>query len=191
MATIAGLFERYEDADLAVTQLNEKGFGKDDINVVAPESKVGHKFTGKEDAIEDTTATGALVGGLAGLLVGIGAILIPGVGPILTAGALATALGSTAVGAGIGAAAGGFRGVLEESGIPEAEAIVLEDGIRNGGILVTVIAEGDQIRQVQDIMRASNSVDLETRRNLGERGKQDEYYEKTAGNENRRSPDQE
>ena len=192
MATIAGLFERYEDADRALVQINELGYGKDDINVIAPENMIKSKLADKGDAKEDTAKTGALVGGLAGLLVGVGTILVPGVGPILTAGALATALGSTAVGAGIGAAAGGFRGSLKEMGLPDADATILEEGVKNGGILVTVIVEGeDHIRRVKEIMRSSNAVDLESRRNIMERETKEQYDEITGIQRDKRSPDQE
>lgn len=179
MATIAAIFERYEDADRVLHALNEIGLGRDDLSVVAPEEKIQDKLSGEEDVAADTAKTGALFGGLAGLLVGVGVVLVPGVGPLLTVGALATALGSTAVGAGIGAAAGSFRGALEDMGIPDVEATVLEESVKEGGILVTAIAEGDQVQEVKNIMRRYNALDLETRKSMWERDQQEHYKEVT------------
>jgi hypothetical protein len=185
MATVAALFLRYEDADQALKQLNEIGFGVNEISIAAPKEMVGRKLSNEHGTASETAKAGAIFGGLAGLLVGVGAIVIPGVGGLLTAGALATALGSTAVGAGIGAAAGGLRGSLREMGVPEAEATILEDGVKQGGILVTVIAEGEQrISQVKDVLRTFNAVDLEARRNLWERNKEAYYQEISSSRHN-------
>jgi uncharacterized membrane protein len=166
MATVCGLFERYEDATRALDRLNELGYGKDHISVVAPENMVKDKLTGDFGTSEDTAKSGAIMGGLAGLLLGVGVILVPGVGPILGAGALATAIGSTAVGAGLGAAAGGLRGALAEMGVPEAEATVYEEGVQKGGILVTVITDGERIQEVKDTFRKFNTVDLDVRKSI-------------------------
>jgi uncharacterized membrane protein len=166
MATVCGLFERYEDASRALERLNEMGYGKDHISVIAPEDMVKDKLTGEFGSTEDTAKSGAVIGGVAGLLVGVGMIMVPGVGPILGAGALATALGSTAVGAGIGAAAGGLRGALAEMGVPEAEATEYENGVKKGAILVTVIAERERIQEVKDTFKAFNTIDLEIRRSI-------------------------
>jgi uncharacterized membrane protein len=164
MATICGLFERYEDASRALERLNELGYGRDHISVIAPEKMVKDKLTGEFGNSEDTAKSGAVIGGVAGLLLGVGMILVPGVGPILGAGALATALGSTAVGAGLGAAAGSLRGALAEMGVPEAEAVAYEEGVHKGGILVTVITEGDRIQEVKETFKTYNTVDLGVRR---------------------------
>jgi uncharacterized membrane protein len=186
MATVIGLFERYEEADGALKELNEMGFGKDEISVVAPEEKVGSKLNVNKQTAGETAKTGALFGGLTGLLIGVGAILIPGVGPILTAGALATTLGTTAAGAGIGAAAGGLRGSLREMKVPDAEAKVIEDGMRNGGILVAVIAGEENTTKVKEVMKRWNTNAIEVRRNLWERGKGHLYDEVTKSQEEKR-----
>jgi uncharacterized membrane protein len=166
MATVVGLFERYEDATRALERLNEMGYGHDHISVIAPENMVKDKLTGDFGTAEDTAKSGALMGGLAGLLVGVGMLVIPGVGPILGAGALATTLGSTAVGAGLGAAAGGLRGALADMDVPDAEAVAYEEGVKKGGILVTVITEGERIEEIKDTFRTYNTLDLCVRRSI-------------------------
>jgi hypothetical protein len=189
MATVIGLFERFEDADGALQEFNEMGYGRDEISIVAPEEKVGSKLRVDDQTAGTTAKTGALFGGAAGLLIGVGAILVPGVGPLLTAGALATAIGSTAAGAGIGAAAGGLRGTLREMKVPEAEAKVIEEGMRSGGIMVAVIAGDENAGAVKEVMRRWNTNALEIRRNLWEKGKGHLYDEVTRAQEEKRKTD--
>jgi uncharacterized membrane protein len=190
MATVVGVFERYEEADGALKELNDMGFGRDEISVVAPEEKVRGKLSRDNQTAGQTAATGAIFGGLAGLLIGVGTVVAPGVGTILTAGALATALGTTAAGAGIGAAAGGIRGSLREMKVPEADAKILEEGIRKGGIMVAVIAGENKIQAVKEVMRKWNTNALEVRRNLWEKGKGHLYEEVTKAHEDKRDADQ-
>lgn len=191
MATVVGVFERYEQADGALKELNEMGFGRDEISVVAPEEKVRGKLSRDNQTAGQTATTGAIFGGLAGLLIGVGTIVAPGVGTVLTAGALATALGTTAAGAGIGAAAGGIRGSLREMKVPEADAKILEEGIRKGGILVAVIAGENNIQAVKEVMKKWDTNALEVRRNLWEKGKGNLYEEVTKAQEDKREADQE
>lgn len=179
MATIAALFERYEDVDGALRELNQLGYDSGDISIVAPENVASDSFQGEyapvgETAVE-TAKAGAAFGGLAGLIAGVAAIFIPGIGPVISVGALGSILGSTAIGAGVGAATGGILGALVGMGIPEQEAKVYEAGIRHGGILVTVIAEGDRIQAVGEILDRYNAVDLETRRSFWERSGLEDY----------------
>lgn len=166
MATVCGLFERYEDAARALERLNDMGYGRDHISVIAPENMVKDKLTGDFGTAEDTAKSGAVVGGLAGLLVGVGMIMVPGIGPILGAGALATALGSTAVGAGLGAAAGGLRGALAEMGVPDVEATAYEKGVQKGGILVTVVTDGQNVQEIKETFKTYNTVDLGVKRSI-------------------------
>jgi hypothetical protein len=127
MKTVVGLFENYTDADRAVSELNSRGFTRNEISVAARDNAIRDRMVGtagEERAVAESAGAGAVggavVGGLGGLLVGLGALAIPGVGPVIAAGTLATALGSTAAGAGIGAAAGGLIGALVGLGIPDS-----------------------------------------------------------------------
>jgi hypothetical protein len=98
-------------------------------------------------------------------------------------------LGSGAVGAGIGAAAGGLRGALREMHVPDAEATVIEDSVKQGGILITVVSEEDRIPEIKQTMRDSNAVDLEARRNLSEQGREADYRQVTAKKRDERTED--
>ena len=107
-------------------------------------------------------------------MVGLGALLIPGVGPVIAAGPLATVLGLTAAGAGIGAAAGGLIGALTHAGVPEDDANYYAEGVRRGGTLVMVASPDEQAQNAYDIMQTHGAVDIDERgedyRNSGWKG---------------------
>jgi len=87
---------------------------------------------------------------------------------VLAAGTMATALGSAAAGAGIGAAAGavtgGLVGALMDVGLPEEDAHFYAEGVRRGGVLVTVHADDTRASIATGIMRQANAVDVNTQR---------------------------
>jgi hypothetical protein len=172
MKTVVGLFEDYSDADRAVSELNSRGFTQNEISIAARDSAVRDRMVGtagSERAVAESAGAGAVggtvVGGLGGLLVGLGALAIPGIGPVIAAGTLATTLGTTALGAGIGAAAGGLIGALVGMGIPEEDANFYAEGVKRGGVLVTVQASDDRATDALNIMRRSKAVDVDTQRN--------------------------
>jgi len=171
MATVIGLFEQYQDAERAVDQLYSKGFDKSEISVAARDRVLQDRVTagkamGNEAAAGAASGAvgGAAIGGLAGLLVGLGALVIPGIGPVIAAGTLATALTSAAAGAGIGAATGGLLGALVGLGVPEADANFYAEGVKRGGVLVTVHTSDDRASMAQDILRNSNALNVDQRR---------------------------
>jgi uncharacterized membrane protein len=171
MATASGLFDHYEDAERAVDALLSHGFVKDEIGVMARDDVVQDyrkrsTVTAAEVGGDSGTGAvgGALLGGFGGLLAGIAALLIPGIGPAITAGTLASALGLPLVGAGIGAAAGGVIGALVNMGVPEEAAHVYAEGVKRGGVLVTVRTSDARLDKAQQILRTANTVDVELRR---------------------------
>ena len=173
MATIAALFEHYHDADRALNDLYQMGYDSDDISIVVPKNLARESYDNDVNPAAETASqtakTGAAFGGLAGLIAGLGVILVPGIGPVLSAGALGALLGSTAIGAGVGAATGGLLGGLVGLGIPEHEAKIYESGVKHGGILMTVIAEGDHIDKIQEILKRNHSIELNTRHSFWEK----------------------
>jgi uncharacterized membrane protein len=171
MKTVVALFENHTDADRAVSELNTRGFTRNEISIAARDSAIRDRMTASdtgERAVAESAGAGAIggatLGGLTGLLVGIGALAIPGIGPVVAAGTLATVLGSTAVGAGVGAAAGGLIGALVGMGIPEEDATFYAEGVKRGGVLVTVQTSDDRASEALSIMRRSNAVDVDTQR---------------------------
>ncbi|MCJ2132587.1 hypothetical protein MKK69_00630 [Methylobacterium sp. J-026] len=144
--TITALYDRYEEASAAVSELEGNGIPHGDVSLVSNNEKDqhagllggGHASTDTREKAKDGTGAGAtlgtLAGGAAGLLAGLGLIAIPGVGPVVAAGWLV----ATLTGAGIGAAAGGLAGALTGAGVSEGDAHTYGEGVRRGGTLVTV-----------------------------------------------------
>jgi uncharacterized protein (TIGR02271 family) len=158
--TVVGLFYERQQAERAIQQLKAAGFREDQIGVLMQDKDSGQQLaesTGTK--VSETAASGAIGGGVAGgvlgLLASIGALAIPGIGPIVAGGVLA----STLAGAGIGAAAGGLLGALVGMGVPEEDAKYFEEGVRAGGILVTVEA-GSRREEARQILVGSGA-DLE------------------------------
>jgi hypothetical protein len=156
---VIGLFTERSEAEAAIRDLKGAGFTNEQIGAATQDSTRGSadgalpadqsaRAEDREEElgeiVEDTAkgmaqgaAAGALGGGVVGGLLGlIGSLLIPGAGPVLVGGVLASAL----MGAGLGAATGGLIGALIGMGVPERDARYFDQGLREGGTLVTVNA---------------------------------------------------
>lgn len=146
---LSGMFRTRESTERAYNSLVEKGYSKDQINLlmsskthdslylnIPEEGEVGTKaaeHSGKGSAI------GGTVGAIAGVIAAIGtSVVIPGIG-ILIWGPLAAGL----AGAGAGGIVGGVIGGLVGSGIPEARAKLYEAGIKEGNVVITVTPKDD------------------------------------------------
>lgn len=181
MKTVVALYDHISDANAAVRDLVDFGLPRDNISLMANDTSGNYSTylsgtTGPAATAQPVESTasgaatgagiGAIIGGLGGLLVGLGILVIPGVGPVLAAGPLATAI-SALTGAGVGAmaggAAGGLIGALVDLGLPEESAGNYAEGIRRGGILVTVRTEDNQAEDVRRIMNRHNVVNLDDR----------------------------
>jgi uncharacterized membrane protein len=157
MITVTGLFDTRDDAQSAVQELIDSGWGQEDIGMVAARSDSDHPEV-TNLAVKDAEK-GAVVGGLAGLFLGLSELALPGVGPVLAGGWLVTAL----LGAGVGAATGGLVGALVELGVSHEEAKHLAEGVRRGGTLVTIKATEDRVGAVEDILRHHRAVNIQER----------------------------
>lgn len=147
--TVVGIFDDKFDAQAAVDELEDMGFKAKDVSVVVKDgvkasTESGTKGGSVAEGAVSGAATGGVLGGLAGLLIGIGALAIPGVGAFLVGGPIAIALGLTGAaattisGATTGALAGGLLGGLIGFGIPEDEARIYEQRVREGAVLLAV-----------------------------------------------------
>ncbi len=166
---VIALFDRYEDAERAVNELENRSFARDDIGVVLREGDARNAPVRGEGPLDRNVDAGfvggGVVGGLAGLLVGVGALAIPGIGPLVMAGAAMPVLTSIATGAALGALGGSLLGILSSLGVPEEEAHFYAEGVRRGGVLVTVRAgDATHAAQARDILIAAGAVDMTTRR---------------------------
>jgi len=125
--TVVGLFGGRGEAEAAIRELKAAGFTDSQIGVATKDGKVSR------DPVAGSALGGGLLGGLLGLL---GSLLVPGVGPLVVGGVLA----STLAGVGVGAATGGIVAALAGMGVPEHDAEHFDQGLREGGTIVTVDA---------------------------------------------------
>ncbi len=162
---ITRLFDTYDHAKQAVTDLEAGGIAHSDISVIANNNDGRHDVPADAATADAGSGAGAgatigtVLGGGAGLLAGLGMLAIPGVGPVVAAGWLI----ATAVGAGVGAGAGGLLGSLVGAGVDETEAHVYSEGVRRGGTLVTVRADEGQRATIEEVLTRYNGVDATTR----------------------------
>lgn len=141
---LTGMFRDRESTEHAYNTLHERGYTKDDINIVMSDETRKKHFSSKVIETELGTkaaegagkgsAIGGTVGAIAGVLAAIGtSMIIPGLG-IVIAGPIVLGL----AGAGAGGITGGIIGALVGSGIPEERAKLYESGIKNGNIVMGV-----------------------------------------------------
>lgn len=142
---LTGMFRDRESTENAYNTLHERGYSKEDINLVMSDKTRKTHYT--EEAAEATeigtkaaehAGKGSAIGGTIGAIVGVVAaigtsVVIPGLG-ILIAGPIAAGL----AGAGAGGLTGGIIGALVGSGIPEARAKLYESGIKEGNVVISV-----------------------------------------------------
>lgn len=152
---VLGVFPSVDSARGAVETLKNVGYTNEEISVLVKDNAAAGAATTTADPVAAGAATGITTGGalgaLGGLLVGLGALTIPGIGPILAGGPLLASLGITgaaattvtgaAAGAATGAVAGGLMGALVSRGVPEAEAQMYEQRLKDGAALVGVVTD--------------------------------------------------
>lgn len=172
--TVIGVFKNRDQADEAIDDLKDAGYDPKDISVMMKDAGEGVeggvvKETKAEHVGRDTVSgavTGGIIGGVAGLLIGVGAITIPGIGALLIGGPIASALGLTGAaattfsGATTGAVAGGLIGALIGLGMPEREARVYDQHVREGNILVAVPTRKSKEDEAEDILKSDGAMDI-------------------------------
>lgn len=146
---VSGTFTDRDSAERAYNVLHSRGYTKDEINVLMSDSTRNTHFpvdqaspevipTEFESKTMQGVGTGSAIGGTIGAIIGAVAaigtsLLLPGIG-LIVAGPLAGAL----AGAGAGGLTGGVLGGLVGAGIPQERAVVYEDHLKNGRIIVDV-----------------------------------------------------
>ncbi|MCL4182946.1 MAG: hypothetical protein KJ011_05805 [Burkholderiaceae bacterium] len=137
------VFPDRESAERAYRSLIERGYRREDINLVMSEETRKRHF-GDDDRVsapdtmaEEGAGVGGAIGGAVGATIALalvgGSVVLPGVG-LVVAGPVAAAL----AGAGAGAASGGLVGALVGWSIPEEEMRRYEAELQRGGILLAV-----------------------------------------------------
>jgi len=148
---LTGLFRDRDSAERAYQSISDRGYTRDDVNVVMSEDTRKRHFPvtdGRQTELGTKAAEGAGIGGaiggslgaIAAAIAAVGTtIALPGLGLVI-AGPLAAAI----AGAGAGAATGGIVGALIGWGIPEERVKEYDQGIRDGGILMAVRPRSDE-----------------------------------------------
>ena len=147
---ISAIFDDRSEAEAAVRELREAGVDTGRLSVIGRDEDRTTLSDGTGEVVDDDavgdTAGGALAGAGVGAILGVAALAIPGVGPLAAAGAIASSAipGAAAIGAGVGAVAGGLTGLLKDHGISDDDAAYYEGRINEGGIFVSAdISDGD------------------------------------------------
>lgn len=164
---LTGMFSDRDSIERAYSTLNERGYTKDEINLIMSDETRKKHYSDKDDHSElgtkaaETAGTGSAIGGTIGAIVGVIAALgtslvIPGLGLII-AGPLAAGL----AGAGAGGITGGLIGALVGSGIPEDRAKVYEDGIKDGHVVLGVHTRNNEDAEYfEQIWRANKGQNI-------------------------------
>ncbi|HLG86455.1 MAG TPA: hypothetical protein VKZ79_04585 [Alphaproteobacteria bacterium] len=187
-STLVGLFDEYEDAKGALSDLVSGGIAREKIALLANGASSHHPGVlsnpayAREDMEKpEADATSALGLGVvigAGILGILGYLIGHGMGATGDTNAVASAIaalspeaaktaGNTwilvAVGAAIGAIIGGIVGWMLDKGPSEEDEKLYAEGLKHSGTLITVHVTDDLVDQVKVIFKARGAVDVETR----------------------------
>lgn len=161
MKTISAIFADRLTAERAFTHLEILGIAHDNISLLMSDEARKYFYSIEESSkVDEGTAAGAGIGGIIGAIAGIvlsaGVLVIPGLNLVI-AGALVSSL----AGLGVGGLAGGLVGFLIGAGIPEHEAKMYEQEIKQGNVLVAVKTHTDeQAKQVEETFRSFDAKHL-------------------------------
>jgi len=152
--TVSALFKNPTEAQTAINALAPMALAKDDISVILSEEayqKEDLVHGVLDDYLHQESVHAGKVGGLAGAIVGgltAVAAVISGGTSLLVAGPIIALI----------ATAGGMVGSLLGAGFSEEEARVIDDGIRQGEVLVLVHAENKDIgHRAEEIFKAQHA----------------------------------
>ncbi len=161
MSNISATFKTKQAAEHTLNKLENIGVNDSQISIIATDETRGKSFNMDENTkMPEGAAAGATIGGLAGTVLGAlstaAAMTIPGLN-LVVAGGIVSAL----AGLGAGAVTGGLIGALTGLGIPEHEAKIYEDEIKNGSVLMVVDTENDeQHDRIEEIFNQEDAYNI-------------------------------
>ncbi len=162
---VFGIADSTARAERIVADLRDAGFPSSGISILFPDRSGTHEFrhephTKAPEGASAGASTGALLGGALGWLSGVGAIAVPGLGALVAAGPIVAALSAAAAGATVG----GVSGALIGYAVPEFEAKLYEDKLRDGNLLISVHTESVmQQAHVREILDKDGATDVSQR----------------------------
>lgn len=147
---LTGMFSNRQSTEKAYNSMHERGYKKDEINLVMSKETHDKYFSDDKEETElgnkaaegagSGSAIGGSIGAVAGVIAAIGtSVVIPGLG-LVVAGPIAAGL----AGAGAGGLAGGIIGALVGWGIPKERAKIYESGIKDGHIIMGVQPKNEE-----------------------------------------------
>lgn len=153
----SAIFDSNSEAQEAVAALRQLGADDSDLSIIAQsKGTMTTREGGGEVTDEEHTSIlrGIIGGGALGAGLGVAALAIPGVGPLVALGAVAATVvpEAMAIGAIAGAALGTFNEALKDHGIDDDDATYYGQGLKTGGILVTVNSNNLDKDQAQEIL---------------------------------------
>jgi hypothetical protein len=153
--TVTAVFDSQGEFRRAVLRLEQAGVRPDQISTIVTEEGRNTFSIQEGTKASEGAITGAAIGGLtAALYAALAAastVVLPGLN-LVVSGVLASAL----VGFGAGAATGGLVGALVGFGVPEHEARLYEEKLRDGAALIAVHAASEQeSAEVERVLKES------------------------------------
>lgn len=158
---VTATFKTRQAAEHSLRELEAIGITDEQTALIVTDETRGKSFQIKEGTkMDEGAAGGATAGGIIGALMGTmataTAVAIPGLNIVIAGAAM-----SSLAGLGAGAAAGGLIGALAGAGIPEHEAKIYEDELKEGSILLAIEAEdNDQKDQVKKVLQKEDAYHL-------------------------------
>jgi len=157
---VVGTYKTETEVISAIRRLQEIGYDKKDISVLAKDPERFDRIKTATDIQAETpksaaggagagAVTGSILGGIGALLAGLGVLVIPGIGPFLAVGPIAATIGGIIA----GGAVGGIVGMLIGIGVDKGDAEHYETALNNGDLLVLAKASDDHYDRVSDIFR--------------------------------------
>jgi hypothetical protein len=157
--TIIAVYERHEDADVAVKALAKAGLEVKNISVVGKGYHTEEKVTGiysMGDRIGMWGARGAMLGGLWGLLFGGLFIVVPTFGPFVVLGYFAAAVVTGLEGAVLLGGLAAIGAGLSSIGVPDDKIISYETALKADSFLVMVHGSAAEIDMARGVLNQSD-----------------------------------
>jgi hypothetical protein len=153
---VTALFGDRHAAHAAIEQLVQAGFPRDTISIVMSDTTHEREFGGSpsEGSGRSSRPTGGVLGTIVASLVVVpaqGGRALHVVGPLVRA-----LLRDTA-----GTGEGPFIAALEAAGLPDHQARFLDEGVRNGSVVVGVHTSGERARLATQLLELSGGAALQ------------------------------
>lgn len=165
-----GVFEKPEDLQAALDDLEQNGFMRQEISILAPNGtigeKVAHEYAHVSFAEDDPKASRTvfvpeeIIGELEGSVIGLPMYVFAIAGTCIVAGSGGTLLATMAAAAAAGAAGAGI-GTLFAKYISEHHARQLQEHVERGGLLLWAsVRDEEQERRARRVLGRHSARDV-------------------------------